>query len=344
MMNMWDSLPPYASAIDLEFIMTEFCNAIVATAPGGPDVLQLAQVPVPVPGPGELLVKIAAVGVNFIESYQRDGTYTVPFPFTPGAEAAGKVVAVGPGVKSFSAGDRVATAEGIGCYAEYAIFPADKALPVPSSVPLDVAAALPLQGMTAHYLMNSAYHVEPGQTVLLHAGAGGVGLLLTQMLKDREARVITTVSTEEKEELSRVAGADEVLRYGNFAEQARELTDGEGVDVVYDGVGKDTFDGSLASLRTRGTLVLFGGASGQVPPLDLQRLNSGGSLFVTRPTLAHYLLNAKERLWRSTEVFNAAASGKLAARIGSRFPLADAGAAHTALQGRVTTGKVILEP
>ncbi|MET4002498.1 MULTISPECIES: quinone oxidoreductase family protein [Arthrobacter] len=324
--------------------MTDQCQAILAKAPGGPEVLQLAAVPMPVPGPGELLVKIAAVGVNFIESYQREGIYPVPFPFTPGAEAAGTVVAVGPGVRSYEVGDRVATAEGSGCYAEYAIFPAEVSLPVPSSVPLDVAAALPLQGMTAHYLMNSTYHVEPGETVLLHAGAGGVGLLLTQLLKDRGARVITTVSTEEKEELSRVAGADEVLGYDDFAAKVRELTDGVGVDVVYDGVGKDTFDGSLASLRTRGTLVLFGGASGQVPAFDLQRLNAGGSLTVVRPKLGDYLLNAQERLWRSTEVFNAAASGKLVARIGARFPLAEAGASHTALQGRLTTGKVILEP
>lgn len=324
--------------------MTEQCTAIVATTPGGPEVLQTAQVPMPVPGPGELLVKIAAVGVNFIETYERAGIYSVPFPFTPGSEAAGKVVAVGPGVTSYSVGDRVATAEGSACYAEYAIFPAEKALPVPSSVPLDVAAALPLQGMTAHYLMNSTYHVEPGQTVLLHAGAGGVGLLLTQLLKERGARVITTVSSDEKQELSRVAGADEVLRYDGFAEAVRELTDGVGVDVVFDGVGKDTFDGSLASLRTRGTMVLFGGASGQVPPFDLQRLNAGGSLTVVRPKMKDYLLNTKERLWRSTEVFNAAGSGALTARIGARFPLAEAGAAHAALQGRLTTGKVILEP
>lgn len=186
--------------------------------------------------------------------------------------------------------------------------------------------------------------MEPGQNVLVHAGAGGVGLLLTQMLKDRGARVITTVSTDEKEELSRVAGAHDVLRYDGFADAVRELTDGDGVDVVFDGVGKDTFDGSLASLRIRGTLVLFGGASGQVPPLDLQRLNSGGSLFVTRPTLGHYLLNAKERRWRSAEVFNAVAEGRLAARIGERYSLADAGRAHADLQARKTTGKVILVP
>lgn len=324
--------------------MTTLSRAIVASAPGGPEVLTLSEVPIPVPGPGELLIRVAAIGVNFIDTYQRSGIYQVPFPFTPGSEAAGTVVTVGAGVHEFSVGDHVATAEGLACYAEYAIVPAKAALPVPAAVPLDIAAALPLQGMTAHYLMNSAFHVEPGQTVLLHAGAGGVGLLLTQILKEREARVITTVSSDEKEELSRAAGADEVLRYDGFSEVVRELTDGDGVDVVYDGVGKDTFDGSLSSLRTRGTLVLFGGASGQVPPLDLQRLNSGGSLFVTRPSLGHYLLNVKERRWRSAEVFNAAAQGKLSARIGARFPLAEASAAHTALEGRLTTGKVILVP
>ncbi|MGO4385770.1 quinone oxidoreductase family protein [Specibacter sp. RAF43] len=324
--------------------MTSQCRAIVTETTGGPEVLVLREVPIPVAGRGELLIKVAAVGVNFIETYQREGIYPVRFPFTPGAEAAGTVVAVGEGVETFAVGDRVATAEGVGCYAEYAIVGADMALPVPAGVPLDVAAALPLQGMTAHYLMNSTFHVEPGQTVLVHAGAGGVGLLLTQMLKERGARVISTVSTDEKEELSRVAGADEVLRYGGFAEAVRELTDGNGVDVVYDGVGKDTFDGSLASLRIRGTMVLFGGASGQAPLFDLQRLNDGGSLFITRPTLKHHLRNVTERRWRSSEVFNAVASGQLTARIGARFPLAEAAAAHAALQGRRTTGKVILEP
>lgn len=324
--------------------MTQYCNAMVATEPGGPEVLKLTQVPVPTPGPGELLVKIAAVGVNFIDTYQRDGTYSVPYPFTPGSEAAGTVVGLGAGVESAAVGDRVATAEGRACYAEYAVIPAEAALPVPSTLPLDVAAALPLQGMTAHYLMNSTYRVAPGQTVLVHAGAGGVGLLLTQMLKEREARVITTVSSEEKEELSRVAGADEVLRYEGFAAAVREYTDGVGVDVVFDGVGKDTFDDSLASLRTRGMMVLFGGSSGQVPPFDLQRLNAGGSLTVVRPKLGDYLLNAQERLWRSSDVFAAVASGSLIARIGARFPLAEAGAAHAALQGRSTMGKVILIP
>ena len=299
----------------------------------------------PVPGPGELLVKVAAVGVNFIESYQRQGIYPVPFPFTPGRRGCRH-----GGCRGCRASRALPWATALPRPRAAPATPNSplsrptKALHVPAGVPLDVAAALPLQGMTAHYLMNSTYRVAPGQTVLLHAGAGGVGLLLTQLLKEREARVITTVSTEEKEELSRAAGADEVLGYDDFAEAVRELTDGVGVDVVFDGVGKDTFDGSLASLRTRGTLVLFGGASGQVPPFDLQRLNAGGSLTVVRPKLGDYLLNAQERAWRATEVFNAAAAGHLTARIGARFPLAEAGAAHTALQGRLTTGKVILEP
>lgn len=324
--------------------MSQQCQAIVATTPGGPEVLQLRSVEVPAPGPGQLLVKVAAVGVNFIDVYQRSGVYTMPFPLTPGGECAGTVEAVGAGVKEFAPGDRVATAEGSASYAQYTLIGADRALPIPPEVPFDVAAALPLQGMTAHYLINSTYRVEPGQTVLTHAGAGGVGLLLTQLLKEREARVITTVSTDEKEDLALSAGADEVLRYEGFADAVRQLTDGIGVDVVYDGVGKDTFEGSLASLRTRGMLVLFGGASGQVPPFDLQRLNGAGSLFVTRPTLAHYLLNPRERRWRSQEIFHAAATGKLTARIGASYPLAEAARAHRDLQERKTTGKVVLIP
>lgn len=319
-------------------------HAIVATAPGGPEVLTPADVEMPVPGPGQLLVRVAATGVNFIETYQRQGLYKVPFPFTPGAEAAGVVTAVGEGVADFAKGDRVATAEGHRTYAEYTVIDADRALPIPEGVDLLTAAALPLQGMTAHYLINSTFRVEPGQTVLLHAGAGGVGLLATQMLKAKGARVITTVSTDAKAELAAGAGADHVIRYHDFPAQVRELTGGAGVDVVYDGVGRDTFDGSLECLRTRGMLVLFGAASGPVPPFDLQRLNAGGSLFVTRPTLAHHLLNAAERRWRSSEVFGAVAAGTLNVRIGAQFPLWEAAAAHTALEGRGTTGKVLLVP
>ena len=244
----------------------------------------------------------------------------------------------------FAVGSRVATAEGISCYADYALVDEDAALPVPKGLDVFTAAALPLQGVTAHYLMNSTFKVEPGHKVLLHAGAGGVGLLLIQLLKARGAEVITTVSTDEKEQLALDAGAHHVLRYDGFAERVRDITSGTGVDVVYDGVGKDTFDGSLAALRIRGMLVLFGAASGPVPPFDPQRLNAAGSLFLTRPTMGHYLRDAAERRWRSDEVFAAAADGSLKVRIGARYPLSQAGQAHRDLEGRKTTGKVLLVP
>ncbi|MET3935204.1 quinone oxidoreductase [Arthrobacter sp. OAP107] len=319
-------------------------HAIVARQPGGPEVLDFTEIDRPVPGPGQLLVKVAATGVNFIETYQRSGTYKVAYPFTPGSEAAGTVEEIGEGVEDFAVGNRVATAEGTACYAGYIVLDAAKALPVPDGVDDHTAAALPLQGMTAHYLINSSFRVEPGHNVLVHAGAGGVGLLLIQLLKARGARVITTVSTDEKESLARGAGADEVLRYDGFTDAVRDLTHGAGVNVVYDGVGKDTFDGSLASLRTRGSLVLFGAASGPVPPVDPQRLNAGGSLTLTRPSLAHFLGNPQERLWRSTEIFGAAADGSLNVRIGATYPLAEARRAHEDLEGRRTTGKVLLVP
>ncbi|MBO1267471.1 quinone oxidoreductase family protein [Arthrobacter cavernae] len=319
-------------------------HAIVAWQSGGPEVLELTETEIPAPGPGQLLLKVAAVGVNFIDTYKRGGIYTVGYPFVPGSEAAGTVEAIGDGVLDFHVGDRVATAEGDNCYAGYTLVDADKALPVPDGVDDHTAAALPLQGITAHYLMNSSFRVEPGHTVLTHAGAGGVGLLLIQLLKARGARVITTVSSDEKEALAREAGADEVLRYGGFADKVRELTDGQGVHVVYDGVGKDTFDDSLKSLRIRGSLVLFGAASGPVPPFDPQRLNSGGSLSITRPTMAHFLQNAQERRWRSTEIFDAAANGTLKVRVGATYPLAEAAQTHRDLEGRRTTGKVLLLP
>lgn len=319
-------------------------HAIVARQAGGPEVLAYEEVEPPVPGPGQLLIQVAAAGVNFIDTYKRGGVYKVPYPFIPGSEAAGRVVGVGPGATAFAEGDRVATAEGADCYAGYALLDEDKALPVPEGLDDATAAAIPLQGLTAHYLVNSTFKVEAGQNVLLHAGAGGVGLLLIQLLKAKGARVITTVSTDEKEALALDAGADHVLRYAGFSAAARDLTDGKGVDVVYDGVGKDTFDGSLSALRVRGTLALFGAASGPVPPVDPQRLNSGGSLFLTRPTMAHYLQNAAERRWRSDEIFAAAADGSLKIRIGASYPLADAAQAHRDLEGRRTTGKVILIP
>jgi NADPH:quinone reductase len=319
-------------------------HAIIARQAGGPEVLEYGEAEIPVPGRGQLLVKVAATGVNFIETYQRSGRYKVDFPFVPGAECSGTVEAVGDGVELFKAGDRVATAEGARSYAGYTIIDEQKALPVPHGVDDFTAAALPLQGMTAHYLMNSSFRVEPGQTVLAHAGAGGVGLLLTQLLKARGARVITTVSSDEKEALSRQAGADVVLRYDGFAAKVRELTDGEGVHAVFDGVGKDTFDASLESLRIRGMLVLYGAASGPAPAFDPQRLNSGGSLSITRPTLGHFLQNAQERHWRSAEIFDAAAKGSLKVRIGARYPLPEAAQAHRDLEARKTTGKVLLVP
>lgn len=319
-------------------------QAVVARTTGGPEVLQMAEVEAPVPGPGQLLVKVAATGVNFIETYQREGIYPMPLPFTPGSESSGTVVAVGEDVSEFAVGDPVATAEGAASYAEYTLVDAAKALPVPAGMDLDLAAALPLQGMTAHYLINSCYQVQAGDTVLTHAGAGGVGLLLSQLLKAKGATVITTVSSDEKERLAKAAGADHVLRYASFAEQVREITGGDGVAAVFDGVGKDTFDGSLAALRIRGTMVLFGAASGPVPAFDLQRLNAGGSLFLTRPSLAHHTLTAQERRWRASEIFQAVLDGSLSVRIGARYPLAEAAQAHRDLQGRQTTGKVLLKP
>lgn len=319
-------------------------TAIVVQKAGGPDVLVARDSHQPQPTGTQMLVRVVATGVNFIETYQRSGAYKVPYPFIPGGEAAGVVVATGPHASGFSPGDHVAFAEGSGAYAEFALVDAAKALPVPSGVDLETAAALPLQGMTAHYLINSTFRVEPGHTVLTHAGAGGVGLLLIQLLKAKGARVITTVSTDEKETLARDAGADVVLRYDGFAAAVRDLTDGTGADVVYDGVGKATFDGSLEALRTRGTMVLFGAASGAVPAFDLQRLNAGGSLYVTRPKLADYLLTADERRWRSEELFAAVLDGSLKVRIGGRYPLADAARAHGDLEGRKTTGKLLLIP
>lgn len=319
-------------------------SAIVVQQSGGPEVLTLDSADRPEPGPGQLLVKVAAAGVNFIETYQRSGVYPVEHPFTPGAEAAGTVEAVGEGVTDYSAGDRVAFAEGKGTYAEYALVDADRALPVPDGVDLETAAALPLQGMTAHYLINSTFEVQPDHTVLVHAGAGGVGLLIIQLLKAKGARVFTTVSTPEKEDLARGAGADEVLGYEGFADAVTSLTDGVGVDVVYDGVGKATFDESLRSLRIRGTMVLFGGASGPVPPVDPQLLNSSGGLYLTRPSIVHYVRTPEERRWRSSELFDAVLAGKLDVRIGARYALGDAAQAHEDLEGRKTTGKVLLVP
>lgn len=318
-------------------------RCIIVNEQGGPQVLRLEEQADPVVGPGQLLVRTHAAGVNFYDTYVRSGVYQAELPFTPGREASGVVEAVGDGVSRFAPGDRIATVDGSGTYAELFTVKASDAMPVPAGVAMDVAAAVALQGLTAHYLATSVAPPTRGDTVIVHAGAGGVGLLLTQLLVARGVRVFTTVSTPEKAALSREAGASDVFGYDDFRQRAREATDGEGVAVVYDGVGRTTFDDSLASLRTRGTLALFGGSSGQVPPFDLQRLNSGGSLSVTRPSLWHFLRDEEERSWRWGELFAAVADGTLAVRIGERFPLADAAAAHEALESRRTTGKVILE-
>lgn len=323
-------------------------RAIIAEHAGGPEVLEVHEVDEPVAGPGELLVETGAVGLNFIEVYQRNGTYQVPFPFTPGGEAAGRVIAVGEGVTGYSVGDLITTSEGRKTYAEKFIVSAAGAMLVPAALAetlsVETAAALPLQGLTAHYLATSAAHVADGDTVLVHAGAGGVGLLLTQLLAVRGVRVITTASTEDKRAKSLAAGASESIGYEGFAERVRELTGGEGVAAVFDGVGKDTFDESLASLRTRGEFVLFGGASGQVPPFDLQRLAAAGSVSITRPSLTHFIQDADERAWRYRELFDALAAGTLNFEVGASFPLSEAAAAHAALESRATTGKVVLVP
>ena len=323
-------------------------HAATVARTGGPEVLGYAEVEVPKPGPGRVLVKVAAAGVNFIDTYFRSGVYPRPLPTVLGAEGAGTVAALGPDVAGFAEGDRVAWADdNAGSYAEYDVIAADRLVRVPDGVGLETAAAAMLQGMTAHYLVNSTWPLAAGQTALVHAAAGGMGLLLTQLGTAKGARIIGTTSTEAKERLAREAGASDVIRYTeveDLAAEVRALTGGRGVDVVYDGVGASTFDASLGSLRPRGLLALYGGASGQVPPFDIQRLNRAGSLFLTRPTLAHYIESREELEWRSGEILGAVADGSLKITIGARFPLAQAGEAHTALAGRATTGKVLLIP
>lgn len=321
-------------------------HAITVSSHGGPEVLEFGTGAAPEPGRGQVQFAVAAAGVNFIETYQRSGAYRVELPRVLGAEGAGTITAVGEGVTDLAIGDRIATAEAAtGTYAEYALVDADKALPVPPELTLEQAAALPLQGMTAHYLSTSVYAATAETTALVHAGAGGVGLLLIQLLKAKGARVFSTVSSEAKAELASGAGADDVrVGYGDFATWVREKTDGRGADVVYDGVGKDTFDGSLAAVAIRGTLAVFGAASGPVPPFDLQRLNAAGSVSLVRPSLGFYLRDVEERRWRSTEIFRAAAAGTLDVRISESYPLADARRAHEDLEGRKTTGKILLVP
>jgi NADPH2:quinone reductase len=313
---------------------------------GGPEVLNVAKREVPRPGPGQVVVDVAAAGVNYMDIYQREGVggYRPELPFVPGAEGAGTVAAAGEGVTHLAIGDPVAWA-GLGSsYAEQVTLPANRVVPVPPGISLQVAGAAILQGMTAHYLVTTTYPVREGDIAVVHAAAGGVGLLLTQLVKRRGGIVVATTSGGEKAELARGAGADHITSYGNFRAVVDDVTDGAGAHVVYDGVGQDTFDDGLAALRPRGMMVLYGAASGQVPPLDPQRLNSGGSLFLTRPTLVHYIADYEELRWRSGEVFAWIAAGELDVRIGGTYPLADARQAQEDLAARRTTGKLLLLP
>jgi len=321
-------------------------KAIQVKQVGGPEAMEVVELPAPQPKANEAVVKLAASGVNFIDVYFREGRYKAPLPFILGQEGAGVVTAVGAEVKSFKVGDRVAWAGQLGSYAEYAAVPGDRLVPVPQGVSDEQAAAAMLQGMTAHYLSHDTYPLKKGETALVHAAAGGVGLLLVQMAHNIGARVIATVSTEEKAKLARGAGADEVILYtqSDFEAETKRLTGGKGVDVVYDSVGKTTFDKGLNILRPRGMMVLFGGSSGAVPPFDLVALSQKGSLYITRPTLANYTATREELVARSGAVFGMIAAGKLKLRIDHTYPLAEAQRAHRDLEGRKTTGKLLLIP
>jgi len=320
-------------------------QAIQVRATGGPEVLEYLEIDVQEPGPGEVAIQVGAAGVNFIDIYHRQGVYPMPLPFVPGREGAGRVIAIGSDVDGVAVGDRVAWLQVPGSYAEVVVGPAEKLIPVPDALSDEQAAALALQGLTVQSLATDVYRIESGDNLLIHAGAGGVGLLLTQVAKAKGARVITTVSTQEKAALSREAGADDVLiGYDDFPSSVRDLTNGIGVDAAYDGVGKATFDGSLDALRVRGTLVLFGGASGQVPLFDIQRLNRGGSLKLTRPNVDHFVLERDELLARARDVFGWVIDGSLTVRIGASYPLAEAARAQEDLAGRRTTGKLLLLP
>ena len=321
-------------------------KAVRIHAQGGPEVLRHEDVPVPAPGPGQALVRIEAAGVNFIDIYHRSGLYPVTLPYTPGQEAAGSVAALGPGVTGVAVGDRVAYTGVPGAYAEFAAVPAERLVRLPAGVGARPAAAVLLQGITAEYLTSSTYPLAAGDACLVHAAAGGVGLLLCQTAKRRGARVIGTVSTEAKAALARAAGADEVILYTrqDFEAEVRRLTGGAGVQVVYDSVGKTTFDKSLNCLARRGMLVLYGQSSGPVPPFDPQVLNHKGSLFLTRPSLGHYVATREELLQRAERVLGWVADGWLTVRIGREYPLAEAAEAQRALAARETTGKLLLLP
>lgn len=320
-------------------------RAVLVTRTGGPDVLDVTDVPDPVPGPADLLVRVQASGINYIDTYFRSGSYPRELPYVPGDEGTGVVEQVGSEVSGFSVGDRVAWAAAPGSYAELVRVPAASAIAVPAGVDPPQAASVLLQGMTAHYLIESTYPVRSGDVVLVHAGAGRVGLILTQLVTAKGATVITTVSTDEKEALSREAGATHVLRYDDdIPSRVRDITDGVGVAAVYDGVGASTFDASLESVRIRGTVALFGAASGPVPPVDPQRLNKAGSVFLTRPTLAHHIRDRAELEWRGGDVVRALADGTLTVRVEHRYPLEQARQAHIDLESRRTAGSIVLEP
>jgi NADPH2:quinone reductase len=319
-------------------------RAVVVSRTGGPEVLEVHDLPAPRPEADQVLVDVEAVGVNYRDVYERKGAYGGTPPFVAGAEGAGTVTSVGEWVTAVARGDRVAWWDAPGSYAEQVALDAVRAVPVPDGITTEVAAAVLLQGMTAEYLATSTYPVRPGDDVLVHAAAGGVGLLLTQMVKARGGRVIATTSTEEKAALAHEAGADDLIAYDGFADRVRALTDGHGVAVVYDGVGSATFDESLRSLGVRGTMVLYGAASGPVPPVDPMRLEREGSLFLTRPTLRHYTADRSELLSRAGDVFGLVAAGKFDVRIGGRYPLEDARTAQEDLEARRTTGKLLLIP
>ncbi len=321
-------------------------KAIQVTKVGGPEVLTPTDLPTPSPKPNEAVVQIKATGVNFIDVYFREGRYPAPLPFVDGQEAAGVVTEIGSEVTNVQPGDRVAYTSSLGSYAEYAAVPATRLVKIPAELDFEQAAAAMLQGMTAHYLLYSTYPLKQGETALIHAAAGGVGLLLVQMAKKIGARVIGTAGTNEKAQLARDAGADECIVYSeaDFETETQRLTDGKGVHVIYDGVGKETFDKDLNVLRPRGYLVLFGGSSGAVPPFDLIKLSQKGSLFITRPTLAHYTITREELEWRANDVLQSIVRGELKLRIHKVYPLAEAAQAHRDLEGRKTTGKLLLKP
>lgn len=321
-------------------------KAILVKQVGGPEAIELVDLPIPEPKTNDALVKLTASGVNFIDVYYREGRYKAATPFILGQEGAGTVTAVGSNVTKFKAGDRVAWCGQLGAYAEYAAVPADRLVPILNGVSDQQAAAAMLQGMTAHYLSHDTYRLKKGETALIHAAAGGVGQLLVQMARNIGARIIATVSTEEKAKLARAAGADEIILYTNsdFETETRRMTEGKGVDVVYDSVGKTTFEKGLNVLRPRGIMVLFGASSGAVPPFDLILLSQKGSLYVTRPSLMNYIATPEELAMRSKAVFESIASGKLKLHVGHTYPLADAQKAHQDLEGRKTTGKLLLLP